>query len=247
MSNFDFQGVFKKADYLYFNRSALSVENTNSQIKIILRELDLKPGMKLLDAACGHGRHANELAGMGFSVTGIDIMQEFIAIAKTDAKKQGVKVEYIKKDLRHINYSKKFDRAIMLFTSFGYFDDVENLRILKNISKALKKGGLFFLDILNRDSLLNSLKELQVTEITQDMMIDRVFFDSKSGRSINRRTYLRAGKRHNSEFFVRQYNYNELTALLKEAGFEIKTALGDWDGSLFSSDSKRLMVIAEKQ
>ncbi|OGF50420.1 MAG: hypothetical protein A2044_06085 [Candidatus Firestonebacteria bacterium GWA2_43_8] len=119
--------------------------------------------------------------------------------------------------------------------------------MLKNISKALKKGGLFFLDILNRDSLLCSLKELDVTEITQDMMIDRVHFDSPTGRLVNRRTYLRNGKRHDSEFFIRQYNYNELSALLLEAGFEIKTALGDWDGNLFSSDSSRLMVIARKK
>ena len=247
MSKFDFKGVFNKADYMYFYRSSISVENTANQIKILLRELDLKPGIKVLDAACGHGRHANILAQMGFAVTGIDIMDEFITVARADAKKQGLKVEYIKKDLRKINYINKFDRAVMLFTSFGYFEDAENLRILKNISKSMRKGGLFFLDIMNRDAFLCNLQDLAVTEITQDMMIDRVLFDSKTGRSINRRTYLRGGHRNDTEFFVRQYNYNELETLLKQAGLTIVNSLGGWDGSPFGSRSKRLMVVARKR
>ena len=247
MSKFDFKGVFNKADYLYFYRSSISLENTTSQVNILLKELDLKPGVRILDAACGHGRHANILAGMGFDVTGVDIMREFIAIAKSDAKKQKLKVEYSKKDLRKITYRNKFDRAIMLFTSFGYFGDEENLLILKNVCRALKKGGLFFLDIINRDSFLCRLKTLSVTEITQDMMIDRVSFDSKTGCSVNRRTYLRGGKRHDTEFHVRMYNYNELESLLHSAGFEIKNSLGSWNGSPFTSSSSRLMVIARKK
>jgi len=247
VNKFDFKGVFNKADYLYFYRSSISLENTTNQIKILLRELDLKPNTSILDAACGHGRHANILAGMGFKVTGVDIMNEFITIAKKDAKKQGLSVEYVKKDLRKINYRNKFDRAIMLFTSFGYFSEEENLLILRNICRTLKKGGLFFLDIINRDAFLCRLKGLSVTEITQDMMIDRVSFDSRTGCSINRRTYLRGGKRHDTEFHVRLYNYNELEKVLEQAGFEIKSSLGDWNGTPFTSNSSRLMVIAKKK
>ena len=246
MSKFDFKGVFNKADYLHFYRSSISIENTKNQVKILLNELNIKPGAKILDAACGHGRHANMLAGMGFGVTGVDIMKEFISIAKKDARKQGLKVEYVKNDLRKVKYYNKFDHAIMLFASFGYFGDEENLLILKNIGRTLKKEGLFFLDIINRDSFLCRLKDLAVTEITQDMMIDRVSFDSKTGCSLNRRTYLRSGTRHDTEFHVRLYNYNEIERLLKLAGFEIKKSLGDWKGNPFNSESPRLMLVAKK-
>jgi len=151
---FDFEAVFEVEDYLYFYGDLLTPEFSKKQVDFLVRELNLKPPLKVLDLACGFGRHANLLAKMGFEVTGVDLMDGFLEIARKEAKKLGVTVNYLRMDMREINFKNEFDLVILLFTSFGYFDDDGNLKVLKNVRDALKGGGHFCFDIPNRDVLL---------------------------------------------------------------------------------------------
>lgn len=105
-----------------------------------MRELELDKPMKILDLACGHGRHANRLAELGHSVTGVDITSGFLEIAKKDAQERGVSVEYVQGDMREISFKEEFDRVLLLFTAFGYFEDEENFKVLENVAQALKPG-----------------------------------------------------------------------------------------------------------
>lgn len=243
---FDFEAVFEPEDYLYFYQDALTEERTKREIEFLVKELELDKPMKILDLACGHGRHANRLAELGHNVTGVDITSGFLEIAKKEAKEKGVSVDYIMEDMRKISFQKEFDRVLLLFTSFGYFEDDDNLKVLKNVANALKPGGLFCFDTFNRDVFLKNFLPCIVMEKGNDLMIDRNTFDSVTGRLYTRRIVIRNGKRKYKPFFVRLYNPTEIRDLLSKASLTICKIYEDWDAKPFTTDSRRIIIVAKK-
>lgn len=244
---FDFEAVFEPNDYLYFYGDLLNEERTKREIEFLMKELEIDKPMKILDLACGHGRHANRLAELGHDVTGVDITKGFLEVAKRGAAKRGVKVKYIHDDMRKICFKEEFDRVLLLYTSFGYFEDGENFKVLKNISQALKPGGLFILDTINRDAFLKYFRPYSVGEKGNDLIIDRINFDSVTGRVYNKRIIIKNGKRKDKPLFVRLYTFNEIEDLLSKVGLTIKKVHGSWDGKPFGSESRRMIIIAEKK
>lgn len=243
---FDFESVFEPNDYLYFYQDALTIERTKKEVNFLVKELKLKKTMRILDLACGHGRHTNRLAELGYNVTGIDITKGFLDIALKEAKQKKLPVKYIRQDMREINYTNKFDRILFLFTAFGYFDDETNLKVLNNIARALKRNGLLCFDIPNRDGLMKILLPSVVVEKGNDLMIDIHNFDSVSGRLYNKRIVIRDGKRKEKPFFVRLYSATEIRDILSKVGMKIVKIFSYWDSKPFTSESKRMIIIAKK-
>ncbi len=243
---FDFEAVFEPEDYLYFYRDSLTVERTKRELDFLVEKLKLNKPMKILDLACGHGRHSNPLAELGHCVTGADITSGFLDIARNEAEKKGLSVDYIKKDMREITFENRFDRVLLLFTSFGYFEDEDNLSVLRNVERALKSGGLFCFDTFNRDEFHKNFLPFHVVEKGDDQLIDRITFDSSSNRLYNRRIVIRDGKRKEKPFFIRLYNPTEIKKLLRKAGLELFNIYSHWDGSPFETDSMRMIIIARK-
>src|SRR5690606_18983038 len=105
------------------------------------------PHARMLDVACGRGRHSITLAAKEFDVTGIDIAAGSIAVAKQYEHEQ---LHFFQHDMRlpfRINY---FDYAFNFFTSFGYFkSEREDYNAIRTIAQALKPKGIFVLDYLN--------------------------------------------------------------------------------------------------
>lgn len=243
---FDVDGVFNPEDYMYFYGKVLTEERTKKEILFLIEELGLEKPMSILDVGCGFGRHSIKLAEKGHYVTGIDCMDGFLCAARKRAEYQGLKINFIQKDMREVEFNEEFDRAILLFTGFGYFSDDQNLEVLKNISKSLVPGGLFCFDTFNRDAFLKDFLPYNVQEIRQDLMIDRNTFDPKTGRLIDKRIIIRDGKRKNVPFSIRLYDYNEIDRIIRLGGMKIVKIYGDWDKSLFTMDSKGMKIIAKK-
>ena len=243
---FDFKAVFEPNDYLYFYQAGLTEERTQKEVDFLVRELKLNKPMAILDLACGHGRHANRLAALGHNVTGLDITKGFLKIAKSDAKAKGIRVKYIHQDMRKIKFKNEFDRVILMFTSFGYFEHKENFKVLKNVFRALKPNGMLSLDILNVDSLQKRFLPFIVIEKGKDLMIDRNTYDKTTGRFYNKRIVIRNGIRKDKPFFIQLYNRQKMSGLLKKAGFKSVRFFSDWDSKPFTRDSRRMIVVARK-
>jgi SAM-dependent methyltransferase len=231
---------------MYFYSDMLLPEHTDRQVEGLVRLLEMQPPMAILDLACGFGRHANRLAALGFHVSGIDRSEGFLELARRDAAEQGVVVDYRQGDMRQLDFEAQFDRVLLLFTAFGYFDDQGNLDVLRRIARALKPGGRFIFDSIHRDSFLKRMLPAGVTEKDGNLMIDRNSFDSETGRRINRRIVIRDGIRRDKPFSVRLYNPNELQTLLPLAGLRPTGFFGDWDGTPLGAESRRMIVIAKK-
>ena len=244
---FDFEAVFEPDDYLYFYEHAFTEERVKKEIDFLVQELELDKSMRILDLACGHGRHANRLAELGYNVTGVDINKGFLEIAKKDAKDKKLTVEFIRKDMRELAFKEEFDRVLLLFTSFGYFEDEDNIKVLKNIANALKPGGLFCFDTFNRDVFLKYFLPYIVVEKGNDLMVDRNTFDVVSGKLYNRRIVIRNGKKKDKPFFVRLYNFTEINDLLSRESLGIYKVYEDWDAKPFTSDSRKMIIVAKKR
>ena len=244
---FDFEAVFEPNDYLYFYQDNLQKDRTEREVNFLIKYLQLEKQMKILDLACGHGRHSNRLAELGYNITGVDITKGFIDIARRNAKEKGVKINYINQDMRKITFRDKFDRVLLLFTAFGYFDDKTNLCVLQNTARALKPNGLLCFDTFNRNILLKSYLPYIVTERGNDLMIDIHSYNKTTYRLYNKRIVIRNGKRRDKPFFVRLYSPNEMKSLLKKAGLKLLKIYSDWEGKPFTNDSRRMIIVAEKR
>jgi SAM-dependent methyltransferase len=243
---FNFEAVFEVDDYLYFYGEQLTDERTEAEVGALVRLLELDSPKRVLDLACGFGRHTNRLAGLGHTMTGVDLTPGFLEIARKDAIQRKVAVNYQEGDMRSITFENEFDRVMLLFTAFGYFSDDENLKVIINAGRALKTRGLLIFDTPNRDLLIKELRPYFVMEKEGNLMIDRTSFDSLQGRLYNKRIVIRDGIRKDKPFFTRLYTAQEIKALIIQAGLEMKHIYGGWDGSELSSVSHRMIVIARK-
>ena len=242
----NWEAVFEPEDYLYFYEDMLTDEQTQIEVDFIRRELDLKDPKKILDIACGYGRHANRLALYGHEVVGVDLSEKFLKMAKEDAEKLNVKVNYILGDIREINFDEEFDAVISMFTSFGYYEDEDNLKILKNVAKSLKRGGKFLLDLSNRDFILRNFLPYVVIEKDGNYMIDFNIVDITEGRIYNKRVVIRDGIKKEKPFFIRLYTPTEIKLLLEFVGLKVLKFYGGYDSSPLSIYSRRMIVISEK-
>jgi SAM-dependent methyltransferase len=209
------------------------------------RLLDLRPGMSVLDLACGHGNLANRLAARGCRVTGLDSSVVFLDRARADAAAAGVSVEYVAGDMRQIPWTGRFDRVVNWSTAFGYFDDTANRAVLEGIARALRPGGRLAMDLDNLTAYLASYRPSRVVAARgdSDMLVDRYRLDALTGRLEAERTVIRGGRTRRVNFVKRLFGFPELRDWLLAAGFAAVSGYGR-DGRPLTSDHERMVIIA---
>ncbi len=250
----DIVNMFSVDDYMFFYSDYLTPERSDTEARAVIDLLGMDRPMRVLDLACGFGRIANRLALLGHRVTGVEYQPGFLEIARTAAEKMGIleiprggSVRYFQGDMRRIDFFDQFERALMMFNSFGYFSDEENLDVLRRISRALVPGGKVGLDIGSRDGLMANFHPHYVSEKDGSLMINRFSFDVINGRLRNDRIIIRDGIRKDRPFTIRLYSVSEMRGLLAEAGLEMERVYGEWDGSPLTQESGAMVVIAEKK
>jgi SAM-dependent methyltransferase len=126
-------------------------ERTGQEIDRALTMLRPEGGERILDLACGTGRHSLELVRRGFEVVGVEIGAELVEIARRDAEDQGLEAEFVQGDLRELDYDGEFDIVLNLNDgAVGYFEtDEENHRTFEVIAHALKPGGQNLIQVPN--------------------------------------------------------------------------------------------------
>jgi SAM-dependent methyltransferase len=237
----------------FFDENYLKVykelgKESSREVESIIRMMDLKPKARILDLCCGYGRHSMELAQRGFKVTGYDLSDFFLRKAKKDSEASGLKIEYIKGDMRKLPFENRFDAAINIFTSFGYFhQDKDDLKVLKGVHKALKERGLFLLDMKNREQLIRNFQRRRWHPEKDFVMLEDNFLDLFTSRWESTRTLVFGnGKRSEHSFSLRLYSFAEILGMLKKAGFMLESVYGDFDLSEYSLDSPRMILISRK-
>ena len=239
---FDLEATFND-DYLYFYADRLSDHNSDAEAAVVWDIGGLHDGVRVLDLACGHGRIANRLAARGARVCGLDATPLFLSLARDEALRRGVNVDYREGDMRSLPWVAEFDVVFSWFTAFGYFDDDTNKQILGEVVRVLVPGGRFVVHLNHRDSLMSRFVPSSVLERDGNLMIDQNRFDPYTGRAHTTRTTIRDGRTRQSAFFTRLFSFTELRAWLLEAGFVAVEGF-DGEGAALTASSPRLLVRA---
>ncbi len=238
---FDFDETFGD-DYLHFYGSQLTDERNDRDTDEIVSLLGLQPGHAVLDAPCGHGRISNRLAERGMHVVGVDASMPFLHIAR----EAGAKVDYQLGDLRELPVDGPFDSVISWFTSFGYFDDDGNRRVLAEYRRVLRPGGRLLVETQNHDEFVRRFTPApfsHAVKVGDDLMIDTNEFDCLTGRIEADRVVVRDGCVRRSHFFVRLPTIPEWRTWLTDAGFAAAEFRAR-DGAVPTIDRPRLVVLA---
>lgn len=225
----------------------VSKKVSRDHIRYVIKKLNLKPGSKFLDCACGIGRIGLPLAKRGIRVTGIDITQSYLDEFDAKARRIGLKVDLQRADMRRINFDSRFDAAGNLWTSFGYFDrESDNLLTLKKMYKALKPGGKLMLHLMNRDWFITKCESTELFE-AKGILIGQVRKFDYEKSVINSTWYIiKDGEKRTFPMSLRLYSYHELIDIFQSVGFVDIEGYGSVKDEPITRDRGMMFVIGRK-
>ncbi|HSJ54284.1 MAG TPA: class I SAM-dependent methyltransferase [Anaerolineae bacterium] len=233
--------------YLRLFATMVTPEGTAQEVAGVLALLDPRSGARILDLACGQGRHAVILARLGYSVAGLDRSAALLSRAQEAARGVASEVAWVLGDMRSLPFGPEFDACLSLFSSFGYFEDeAENEEVLHQVCGVLRPGGALFLDLSNHERLHQQPCPTTWQRHGAAIVLEETRFDPATCRSTTTFTWLEGGQADSITHSVRHYTAPEVAGMLRRAGMEPVALYGDMDGSAFAAGSKRLIVVARK-
>ena len=229
-------------------RAAVTPEETQAEVDFLMEALEAEEGDRLLDAPCGYGRHALEAARRGCSVTGVDLVEDFLAEAALTARRESLDADFLVEDLREMSFEPVFDGVYCLGNSFGIFDQAGTQRFLEGVASALVPGGRFLLESgLLAESLLPNYEERLWRPVGDLLLLMENSYDALEGRLDTTYTVIQDGLQESREASHWIFTLAELRALLESTGLETVGFCADLDGAPFELGSDRIFLVAEKQ
>lgn len=240
-----FEEWFNTEEYLDVYRRRNEAEAAKL-VELILNNVSIRPGDDIIDLACGAGRHSIIFAEKGFNVTALDLSENLLNIARKRAAELNLKINFINADLRNFCIKSKFDMAVNLFTSFGYFEnDEENFSLFSSASAVLNENSYFVIDYFNAkyiadnlvfhsEDLINGRKIIQERAIIGNRVIKKIIIGTNG-----------TTKRYTES--VRMYSDTELISAIEKRGLKILNIFGNFNGSKFDlNSSPRIIIISGK-
>lgn len=205
----------------------------------ITQYLNLPDDAKILDLACGKGRHSVYLNQLGYDVTGADLSENSIAEASKFANE---KLHFEVHDMR-IPFEQKFDAIFNLFTSFGYFEnDEDNSTTLKAIQESLSEYGFAVIDFMNVQHVINNLVPEEVKTVDNiDFHIKRYHKDNHIYKEID---FEDKGEKFHFIEKVQALTLQNFEEMMEEAGIYLLDTFGDYKlKKFFKNESERLIMV----
>lgn len=204
----------------------------------------IEPHAKILDLACGKGRHSIYLNKKGFDVTGVDLSEENIKFAST---KQNDTLHFAVHDMRDVFAKEEFNYVFNLFTSFGYFDSKEeNLNVIDATIQSLKSGGKFLLDFLNPYVVVNNLIH------EEDKTIENIHFNIQRKYTDDEFIVKNIlvddhGQHYEFQEKVKAIRRTDFLAYFDKINLKVIDIFGDYELSEYKAEeSQRLIFVLEK-
>ena len=240
-----FKDWFNTEEYLnvYKHRNE---EDAKELVDLILGNIDIPRNGKILDLACGAGRHSIIFAQKGYKVSAVDLSKNLLKVALDRAVESGVGVNFIEADLRNLCIKPKFNLVVNLFTSFGYFeDDKENYKLFSRAFYFLNENGFFIIDYFNNNYLEKNIIPRSEGYIDHGKIIQERRIEGK--RVIKKITILKNGIERHFKESVRMYSKDELITGIEKSGCKVEKIFGGVRGITFDLEtSPRIIIIAKK-
>ncbi|HMR05228.1 MAG TPA: class I SAM-dependent methyltransferase, partial [Polyangiaceae bacterium] len=205
--------------------------------------------LAILALGCGAGYHAVDLARRGYGVVGYDLSLHQLALAADVAQQSGQKLNLLQGDMREMAFEEMFDGIYCWNTSFGYFEEEKNVHVAQRIFRALRPGGMFLLDVANRDFVVahqpgQTWFEGDACVCMDDMNVDFI----TSRLRVKRSLILDDGRSMECNYSIRLYGLHELGKILHDVGFRVTEASGhpSTPGVFFGASSPRVIILAQR-
>lgn len=216
-------------------------------IERLLEHLKLPAGARLLDMACGRGRHSVELARRGYRVVGMDLSPESIAFARKEhVPLYPAALSFSVHDMRlpFVQTLGSFDAVLNLFTSFGYFEtEDEHRQTLRQMADALARpDGVLVLDFFNARRVLRDLAQSESKTVSGlEFNLERSVINGYIIKDIR---FEDAGRNYHFQERVRAFTLADFDALFASAGLERRAVFGSYALDAFDPErSERLIVL----
>jgi 2-polyprenyl-3-methyl-5-hydroxy-6-metoxy-1,4-benzoquinol methylase len=226
---------------LYRHRNT---EEAREFIDNIINYIEPPAQSRVLDLACGKGRHSIYLNSKGYDVVGVDLSQNSIDIANQSANES---LHFQQMDMRYLECSNPFHLVVNLFTSFGYFNhSSENLDVLNGVHHVLQPNGILVIDFLNATKVIQNLvpEEIQTIDGIQ-FVINRFVENNTVVKTIS---VTDNEQEHHFQERVSMFELSDFEDMLSQTGFKLLNHFGDYQLNQFKANaSDRLIIIAQKQ
>jgi len=226
---------------------------TDDQIKkevtFVEESLGVAPGGVVLDLGCGSGQHAVELASRGYGVVGYDLSLYQLALAADNAQERSQKINFLQGDMREMAFEEMFDGIFCWNTSFGYFEEDKNFSVAERAFRALRPGGMFLVDVINRDFVAAHTPSSVWFEGDSCVCMDDAVIDYFTSRlRVKRSVILDDGRTRECTYSIRLYSFHELGKLLHEVGFRVTEVSGHpaTPGVFLGQASPRILMLAQR-
>lgn len=239
--------TFFDANYIREWEQAGIFRHTRREISFLIKEIPIRKRDVILDLCCGHGRHAFELARRGYAVTGLDYSAYELGLARKEAQKQELAIRFVKGDARNFRFREKFNVILNLFTAFGYGTRRDDENIIRSASRALKRGGRFFIDIQSLPWLWKNFRPRKTEKVGSRRIVNTRTYDFSEGMIFQRRTVFENGRKRVYHLQNRTYTLRELKDMFAKSGLKITKFFGSYKGESFGWGHKRMLVVAKKR
>ena len=235
------------------------VERTGREVDFIIEALGLRGGERVLDLACGFGRHALELARRGYEVTGVDYTPAYIEDARESARREELAAEFVEADVLRVAYRGEFDVVLnMADGAIGYFaTEEQNLRLFDVIAAALRPGGKHVMGVCSADHARKHFPKRHWEAGSHSLSLADFVWREETSRMIYRGHLLPYGEPlqplsdtwpDDGDAGTRLYGQAELERILGARGMRILAAYGDYDTAIpASAEHLMLVVCSQKQ
>ncbi len=243
---FEDETFWESLDWFLFSQIRTD-EITSLEADQIVKLLQPEAGAAFLDLCCGPGRHCLELARRGFPVTGVDRTARYLELARRRATDAGLDIEFLQADMRAFKRPKHFGFALNLFSSFGYFEELnDDLQVLRNLHESLRPGGKLLMEMLGKEPLCRNFREKlwHHRPDTQHYLLQETSIRSGWDWVDNRWTLIRGGDHKVFSFGMRLWSGAELSRALREAGFSQVELYGSLEGTPYDNMARRLVAVA---
>ncbi len=211
-------------------------------------------GGPVLELACGTGRIAVPLAREGFDVTGVDLAESMLEQAARNSEREGLGVGWAKADMRDFSLGRTYPLIICPSQSISRLLTNEDLeRCLSSIKEHLGAGGVFIMELYNPSLEILSRGEERAPFLEYDhpdgggrvrVDVSSAYDKATQLQSLTLHYSLPGVARQPTEHVrIRMYFPQELEAMLKYNGFEVRAKYGDFNGKPFESgDNHQILV-----